>query len=42
MRFFCSFSVGDGRQGHPEDAPYNAIHVGAATTSLPNVVSCCE
>jgi len=40
MRLFCSFSVGDGRQGHPEDAPYSAIHVGAATPTLPDVVSC--
>jgi len=40
MRFFCCFSVGDGRQGHPDDAPYNAIHVGAATPTLPDVVSC--
>jgi len=30
--------VGDGRQGHPEDAPYNAIHVGAATPTLPDVL----
>jgi len=40
LRFLCSFSVGDGRQGHLEDAPYNAIHVGAATPALPDVVSC--
>lgn len=31
--------VGDGRQGHPEEAPYNAIHVGAAAPDLPNAVS---
>ena len=47
VRMVCMFheiplflSVGDGRQGHPEDAPYNAIHVGAATPTLPEVVSC--
>lgn len=27
--------VGDGRLGHPEDAPYDAIHVGAAAPELP-------
>lgn len=29
------FVVGDGRLGYPEEAPYNAIHVGAAAPSLP-------
>ena len=29
------FIVGDGRKGYPEDAPYNAIHVGAAAPTLP-------
>ncbi|KAL1139499.1 hypothetical protein AAG570_006482 [Ranatra chinensis] len=27
--------VGDGRLGYPDDAPYNAIHVGAAAPTLP-------
>ncbi|XP_069773363.1 l-isoaspartyl protein carboxyl methyltransferase, like isoform X2 [Narcine bancroftii] len=27
--------VGDGRQGHQEDAPYDAIHVGAAAAAVP-------
>lgn len=26
---------GDGRQGYPEQAPYDAIHVGAAAPTLP-------
>ncbi|XP_068085389.1 protein-L-isoaspartate(D-aspartate) O-methyltransferase isoform X4 [Anabrus simplex] len=30
--------VGDGRKGYPEDAPYNAIHVGAASPTLPQVL----
>lgn len=29
------FVVGDGRKGYPTDAPYNAIHVGAAAPTLP-------
>ncbi|CAH0581210.1 unnamed protein product [Chrysodeixis includens] len=29
---------GDGRQGHPAEAPYNAIHVGAAAPSLPQAL----
>lgn len=37
---FCLFSpVGDGREGYPADAPYNAIHVGAAAAKLPQAVS---
>ena len=32
------FIVGDGRKGHPADAPYNAIHVGAAAPTLPQEV----
>lgn len=32
-------SVGDGRQGYPEEAPFNAIHVGAAAPDLPKAVS---
>ena len=27
--------VGDGRRGYPEEGPYDAIHVGAASPSLP-------
>ncbi|KAM3919245.1 protein-L-isoaspartate(D-aspartate) O-methyltransferase-like isoform 1-T1 [Leptodactylus fuscus] len=29
------FVVGDGRLGHPEDGPYDAIHVGAAAAIVP-------
>ena len=32
------FVVGDGRKGFPDDAPYNAIHVGAAAPTLPQEV----
>lgn len=35
-------AVGDGRLGYPEDAPYNAIHVGAAAPTLPQDVSCIQ
>uniref|UniRef100_A0A8C4QJM7 protein-L-isoaspartate(D-aspartate) O-methyltransferase n=1 Tax=Eptatretus burgeri TaxID=7764 RepID=A0A8C4QJM7_EPTBU len=31
--------TGDGRLGYPEDAPYDAIHVGAAALSVPQPVS---
>jgi len=31
--------VGDGYQGYPEGAPYDAIHVGAAAPSVPQAVS---
>lgn len=31
-------SVGDGRLGYPEYAPFNAIHVGAAARTLPQAV----
>lgn len=31
--------VGDGRIGYPSEAPYNAIHVGAAAPTLPKAVS---
>lgn len=34
-----SITVGDGRKGYPDEAPYNAIHVGAAAPSLPQAVS---
>ncbi|NXL62042.1 PIMT methyltransferase, partial [Chordeiles acutipennis] len=27
--------VGDGRQGYPDEAPYDAIHVGAAAAAVP-------
>ncbi|XP_050711835.1 protein-L-isoaspartate(D-aspartate) O-methyltransferase-like isoform X2 [Eriocheir sinensis] len=30
--------VGDGRQGHTDEAPYNAIHVGAAAPTLPQAL----
>lgn len=30
--------VGDGWKGVPEEAPYNAIHVGAAATSIPKAL----
>ena len=30
--------VGDGRQGHAQDGPYHAIHVGAAAPTLPQAV----
>ena len=32
------FVIGDGRKGFPADAPYNAIHVGAAAPTLPQEV----
>lgn len=31
-------SVGDGRLGYPEYAPFNAIHVGASAPTLPQAV----
>ena len=31
--------VGDGRQGFASQAPYDAIHVGAAAPTLPQAVS---
>lgn len=35
----CFLSVvGDGRQGYPEEAPYDAIHVGAAAATVPKEV----
>ena len=34
----CSFAVGDGRKGYPPEAPYDAIHVGAAAPELPEAV----
>ncbi|CAG2115048.1 unnamed protein product, partial [Medioppia subpectinata] len=30
--------VGDGRQGYPQEAPYDAIHVGAAAPTLPQAL----
>ncbi|KNA07602.1 hypothetical protein SOVF_170280 [Spinacia oleracea] len=33
-----SVHVGDGRQGYPEDAPYDAIHVGAAAPEIPKAL----
>lgn len=32
------FAVGDGRLGFPDEAPYDAIHVGAAAPTLPKAV----
>uniref|UniRef100_A0A8C4ZCC3 Protein-L-isoaspartate(D-aspartate) O-methyltransferase n=1 Tax=Gadus morhua TaxID=8049 RepID=A0A8C4ZCC3_GADMO len=32
------FVVGDGRLGHPDAAPYDAIHVGAAAPTLPKAL----
>lgn len=29
------FVVGDGRLGHPDESPYDAIHVGAAASAVP-------
>lgn len=31
-------TVGDGRLGHPDGAPYDAIHVGAAAATVPKAV----
>lgn len=31
--------MGDGRLGYPEEAPYDAIHVGAAAPVVPQAVS---
>lgn len=31
-------AVGDGRMGFPEEAPYDAIHVGAAAPTVPQAV----
>ena len=33
-------TAGDGRLGYPDDAPYDAIHVGAAAAVIPQPVSC--
>jgi len=33
-----SSSVGDGRRGYSQDAPFDAIHVGAAAAQLPSEV----
>ncbi|XKL66863.1 hypothetical protein PGB90_010283 [Kerria lacca] len=32
------FIVGDGRKGYAKEAPYNAIHVGAVSPSLPRML----
>ena len=32
-------TVGDGRLGYPDKAPYDAIHVGAAAAVVPEAVS---
>lgn len=38
--YFCLYlsTVGDGRLGHPDGAPYDAIHVGAAAATVPKAV----
>lgn len=36
--FSLIYIVGDGRMGHLEDAPYDAIHVGAAAPVVPQAV----
>lgn len=36
--FSSILAVGDGRKGFPEEAPYDAIHVGAAAPTLPQSV----
>ncbi|KAH7373569.1 hypothetical protein KP509_17G063100 [Ceratopteris richardii] len=33
-----SLHVGDGRLGWPDEAPYDAIHVGAASSKVPNAL----
>ena len=33
------FLVGDGRKGYEPDAPFDAIHVGAAAPKIPQPVS---
>ncbi|KAL7749421.1 hypothetical protein RI367_005292 [Sorochytrium milnesiophthora] len=33
-----TFVVGDGRDGYPQEAPYDVIHVGAAAPTLPQAV----
>ena len=42
-QFFFLFcvSVGDGRLGYPDVAPYDAIHVGAAAPEVPQAVRNC-
>jgi len=35
----CIVVAGDGRLGYPDDAPYDAIHVGAAAATIPQPVS---
>lgn len=39
VKRFCFLAVGDGRMGYPEEAPYDAIHVGAAAPVVPQAVS---
>lgn len=36
----CMCAVGDGRMGFTEEAPYDAIHVGAAAPTVPQAVCC--
>ena len=38
-KFECNFVTdGDGRKGYASEAPYNAIHVGAAGAEVPKAV----
>ena len=39
LRVYLDFTVGDGRLGYPDKAPYDAIHVGAAAAIVPESVS---
>ena len=39
MYMFILTVDGDGRLGYPDDAPYDAIHVGAAAATIPQPVS---
>lgn len=41
-RYSACVSVGDGRMGYTEEAPYDAIHVGAAAPTVPQAVSLSE
>uniref|UniRef100_A0A2K6SI61 Protein-L-isoaspartate O-methyltransferase n=1 Tax=Saimiri boliviensis boliviensis TaxID=39432 RepID=A0A2K6SI61_SAIBB len=38
LKHSCFLSVGDGRMGYAEEAPYDAIHVGAAAPVVPQAL----
>ena len=38
-QFLPLTAVGDGREGYPDKAPFDAIHVGAAAPHVPPAVS---